>query len=195
MQFGVDHIGHFLLANLLMSRVLAAPPGARIINVSSTAMRFSVPMNESRHDDKDSYTELIGYAQAKGANILFTKSLARRLASHSMQSFALHPGGIDTAMAAAVSDEARAHSLKARQDAAAKEGKEVVVPNKKTVDQGCATTLVAALDPGIATYSGEFLEDCRISKRTLPTHLVSVEEAEALWKLSEEIVGERFSWT
>lgn len=194
MQFGVDHIGHFLLTNLLIPKVLAAPPGARIINVSSAAMRFSVPMKESRHNDRDNYTELIGYAQAKGANVLFTKSLARKLAPHSMQSFSLHPGGIDTAMTAAVSDEARAYYMKAKQDATAKEGKEVVVPKKKTVEEGCATTLAAALDPSIATRPGEFLEDCCISKRVLPEHLVDEEEADELWKLSEQIVGERFLW-
>jgi NAD(P)-dependent dehydrogenase (short-subunit alcohol dehydrogenase family) len=194
LQFGVDHIGHFLLTNLLMSRFLAAPPGARIINISSSAMRFSVPMKDSRHAEKDSYTELIGYAQAKGANVLFTKSLARRLGPHSMQSFSLHPGGIDTGMTAAVSEEARTQSLKARQDTAAKEGKEVIVPKRKTLEQGCATTLVAVLDPNIAIHSGAFLENCKISQRVLPKHLDNEEEAEDLWKLSESIVGQTFPW-
>jgi NAD(P)-dependent dehydrogenase (short-subunit alcohol dehydrogenase family) len=195
LQFGVDHIGHFLLTNLLISKFLAAPPGARIINVSSSAMRFSVPMNEYRLADKDNYTELNGYAQAKGANVIFTKSLAKRLALHMMQSFSIHPGGIDTGMKAAVSKEALAQSLKAREEAATKEGTKVSRPKRKTLEQGCATTLVAALDPSIATRSGEFLEDCNISQRILPRHLVDEEEAENLWKLSEKIVGEAFSWS
>jgi len=194
LQFGVDHIGHFLLTNLLIHKILAAKPGARIINVSSSAMRFSTPISQFEFSDGNSYTELAGYAQAKAANILFTKSLAKRLAPHRMQSFSLHPGGIDTGMSAAVSKEAMEHNLKLRQEAAAKEGKEYQRPKRKTLEQGCATTILAALDPSIATHSGEFLEDCNISQRVLPNHLLDPEQAEWLWAFSEQLVSEKFNW-
>jgi NAD(P)-dependent dehydrogenase (short-subunit alcohol dehydrogenase family) len=192
-QFGVDHVGHFLLTNLLMPKILAAKSGARVVNVSSSAHRYSTPLSaDYSFEDGATYTELKGYAQAKAANILFTRSLARRLKRHDMQSFTLHPGGINTGMSSQVSQEALAKALQARKEAAAKEGREFKQREKKTLEQGCATTLVAALDPSIVEQSGAYLEDGNISQTVLPGHVLDDEEAEKLWKLSEKLVCEEF---
>jgi NAD(P)-dependent dehydrogenase (short-subunit alcohol dehydrogenase family) len=196
-QFGVNHIGHFLLTNLLAPKILAAKPGARIVNVSSSAHRYSTTLSASDYNFSDgtTYTELKGYAQAKAANILFTQSLAKELKKFDNQSFTLHPGGIDTGMSAQVSQEALAKALQERKEAAAKAGREYKRPARKTLEQGCATTLVAALDPSIAGHSGAYLEDGNISQTVLPVHVLDEEEAEKLWKLSEKLVGQEFEWT
>jgi len=194
-QFAIDHIGHFLLTNLLIPKILAARPGARIVNVSSSAHRYSTThLRDYNFSDGETYTELAGYAQAKAANIIFTKSLAKGLKAHDMQSFSLHPGGIDTGMKAQVSEEALAKALQRRKEEAAKESKEYTRPTRKTIEQGCATTLVAALDPSIADQSGAYLEDGNVSQKVLPDHITDAEEAERLWTLSEDLVGERFDW-
>lgn len=60
----------------------------------------------------------------------------------------------------------------------------------KTVHQGCATGLVAALDPDMAVHSGKYLEDCQVGKPY--AYAASPEKARELWALSEKLVGHLF---
>lgn len=97
-QFGINHIGHFLLTNLLMPSILAAASeGARIVNLSSSGWG----LGEVRFDDynfnsgKD-WNKWTAYGQSKTANVLFTVELARRLKDRDVQAFSLHPGLIFT---------------------------------------------------------------------------------------------------
>ena len=66
---------------------------------------------------------------------------------------------------------------------------------RKTVDQGCATTLVAALDPRIEVSNGGYLEDGKIVEDGLVRLIDKDEEADRLWQLSERLVGESFDWS
>jgi NAD(P)-dependent dehydrogenase (short-subunit alcohol dehydrogenase family) len=92
-QFGTNHIGHFLLTNLLMGKILAAAPGARIVNVSSSAHQPGVIRFEDwNFSDGKAYNPWEGYAQSKMANILFTESLAEKLGPKGVFSYSLHPG-------------------------------------------------------------------------------------------------------
>ena len=194
-QFGTNHIGHFLLTNLLLPKILSAKPGARIVNVSSSAHRYATHLFEDYNfSDGATYSEKEGYIQSKAANVLFTISLAGELEAHGIQSFSLHPGGIATGLSAAVSKEAMEDHVKKRMEQAAREGKVYTRPKKKTTQQGCSTTLVAALDPSIAGQSGAYLEDCVITERPLSALVTDMNNAEELWKLSEELVGQRFDW-
>ncbi|MEU6357610.1 oxidoreductase [Streptomyces sp. NPDC047072] len=96
-QFGVNHLGHFALTGLLLPRVLAAPPGARIVSVSSLAHALATiditDLNSERR-----YHRWIAYARSKTANLLFVHELARRLAAHGSDvvAAAAHPGYADT---------------------------------------------------------------------------------------------------
>ena len=95
MQFGVNHLGHFLLTHLLLDRLKEAP-AARIINVSSVAHSF---VNGITFDDLNSekaYTVHSAYFRSKLANILFTRSLAKRLIGTSVTANSLHPGSVRT---------------------------------------------------------------------------------------------------
>ena len=96
MQFGTNHLGHFLLTNLLLDRIKEAP-SARIVNVSSIAYRFGT-MNIDNLNSERSYSPIGAYGQAKLANILFTRGLAKCLRGTNVTTNALHPGGIRTGL-------------------------------------------------------------------------------------------------
>jgi NAD(P)-dependent dehydrogenase (short-subunit alcohol dehydrogenase family) len=94
MQIGVNHLGHFLLTNLLLDRIKQAP-SARIINVSSMGHY----MGKLDFDDLNlerSYSHLAAYGNSKLANILFTRSLAKCLQGTRVTANVLHPGAINT---------------------------------------------------------------------------------------------------
>jgi NAD(P)-dependent dehydrogenase (short-subunit alcohol dehydrogenase family) len=91
-QFGANHIGHFLLANLLMPKLLAAP-APRIVSVASDGHRFGgVRFSDVNFRGGEEYEQWEAYGQSKTANILFAKALAQRLGGRGVRSFSLHPG-------------------------------------------------------------------------------------------------------
>ena len=94
LQFGVNHLGHFLLTNLLLERLKAAP-AARVINVSSRAHHGGVINFEDLQSER-SYSPYKAYAQSKLANILFTRALSKRLEESNMTTYSLHPGVVQT---------------------------------------------------------------------------------------------------
>jgi NAD(P)-dependent dehydrogenase (short-subunit alcohol dehydrogenase family) len=190
-QFATNHLGHFLLTNLLKPTILAAESGARIVSVSSSAHRHR---EHARFEDYSfsngkTYSAWEGYMQSKLANVLFSVSLVEKLAHHQVQSFSLHPGPIDSGMQAHVPKDAIANALRQRREEAEREGREIKRAKRKTIQQGCATALVAALDPSIAGLSGNYLEDGNVMENN---YAIDNENAERLWILSEELVGQKF---
>lgn len=97
-QFGANHVGHFLLTNLLMPAIVAAASeGARIVNLSSMGWSLGeVRFDDYNFNDGKDYDKWSGYGQSKSANILFTVELAKRLKSKGVHAFAVHPGVIIT---------------------------------------------------------------------------------------------------
>merc|ERR1719232_1478645 len=96
MQFGTNHLGHFLLTNLLMPQLKKAAPGARIVNVSSLAHTNGQMNWEDINYDNTPYDRFKSYSQSKLANVLFTKELARKGEGSGVNAYALHPGVIKT---------------------------------------------------------------------------------------------------
>ena len=94
MQFGVNHLGHFLLTNLLLERLKEAP-SARIVVVSSIAHRFGKIRFHDLNAEK-SYNKFRAYYQSKLANVLFTRFLAKCLEGTNVTVNALHPGFVRT---------------------------------------------------------------------------------------------------
>ncbi|KAJ5628553.1 Short-chain dehydrogenase [Penicillium lividum] len=161
-QFGTNHVGHFLFTNLLMAQLKnaakASEPGStRVINVTSAGHRLSpirfhdynfegkeVPQDERPPDGLPAmfnptaagYNGWLAYGQSKAANILFTVYLNQHLASAGIVSYSVHPGSIWTGLSRSL-DETNSETM-------AKTSK-----SWKTADQGAATMLVAALDPGL----------------------------------------------
>lgn len=94
-QFGANHIGHFLLTSLLMPKIEAAGPGARIVNLSSSGHQLGeVRLDDYNFNNGKAYDPWAAYGQSKTANILFSVSLAEKLASRGILAFAVHPGSI-----------------------------------------------------------------------------------------------------
>lgn len=94
-QFAANHIGHFLLTSLLMPKLEAAGNGARIVNLSSSGHQLGeVRLDDYNFDGGKAYDPWAAYGQSKTANILFTVSLAEKLASRGILAFAVHPGSI-----------------------------------------------------------------------------------------------------
>jgi len=92
--FAVNHLGYFLLTNLLLDLLVKSAP-ARIVTVASVAHRRGTLDFEDLGFERG-YSLLRAYSRSKLANVLFTAELARRLAGTGVTSNSLHPGSVDT---------------------------------------------------------------------------------------------------
>ncbi len=102
MQFGINHLGHFLLTALLIDKLKASAP-ARIVNVSSSAHEQVLGRKAAIHFDdlnyeRRRYDGWEAYTQSKLANLLHARELARRLAGTGVTCVSLHPGWVRTSL-------------------------------------------------------------------------------------------------
>ncbi|MDF4248813.1 SDR family NAD(P)-dependent oxidoreductase [Streptomyces sp. WMMB303] len=155
MQFATNHLGHFALAaGLHGALALGASDraGSRIVAVSSTAhMRSGVDFDDL-HFEHRGYDPQIAYAQSKTANSLFAVEATRRWAADGIVANAVNPGGVSTGLQRNFTPEQR-QSL----DAAEAAG----VFTYKTVEQGAATSIVAAAWPPFGHSGGHYLDDAQ----------------------------------
>ncbi|MBL4754798.1 MAG: SDR family oxidoreductase [Flavobacteriales bacterium] len=170
MQFAVNHLAHFLLTNLLLPEIKAAPQG-RIIHVSSGFhYRGKIHFNDL---SLKRYDGLVAYTQSKLANVLFSAELARRLKGTKVTSNSLHPGRIGTNMG-----DKHAHGFYGWIW-------NVIKPFLNTPEKGALTSLYLASSPDIATVSGKYFAYCELKE---PSSASKNEEiAKKLWKISEEM--------
>ncbi|KAG0649771.1 Short-chain dehydrogenase TIC chloroplastic [Hyphodiscus hymeniophilus] len=200
MQFATNYVGHFLLTNLLVGKLLkgGGREGVRVVNVSSSAHGSGViRWDDVNFEDGKVYQPWEAYGQSKSALILFSHALATRLKKHGGFSFSLHPGSISSGLQVHMmaADKALLEDGMARAAAAEKAmGREWKMPAKKTMQQGCSTTLIAALDPSIEKDNGAYLDNGDIAANSPPDYLSLLESEHRLWKLSEELVGEKLDW-
>lgn len=94
MQIGVNHLGHFLLTDLLLPQLLATSR-PRVITVASLMHHLGAIDFDSFRGEKP-YGPLKAYAQSKLANVLFTRELARRHQGDGLTAYSLHPGPVGT---------------------------------------------------------------------------------------------------
>ncbi|XP_077406220.1 retinol dehydrogenase 13-like isoform X3 [Vanacampus margaritifer] len=95
MQFGVNHLGHFLLTNLLLDRLKESAP-SRVINLTSLAYVVGKMDFEDLNWEKKKFDTKQAYCQSKLANVLFTRELAKRLQGTGVTVNAVHPGVVST---------------------------------------------------------------------------------------------------
>jgi len=194
LQFATNHLGHFALATGLHDALAlgaAERQGARIVSLSSTAhMRSDIDFDDL-HFDRRSYDPQIAYAQSKTANSLFAVEATRRWASEGIVTNAVNPGGVATGLQRNFTPQQR-KSL----DAAEAAG----VFTYRSVEQGAATSVVAAVAPQFAQTGGHYLDDAReaytvANDADLAQHPHGVKEwaldpaaAKRLWTISTDLL-------
>ena len=155
LQFATNHLGHFALAVGLhphLAAAAAARGGSRIVALSSAAhMRAPVDFDDI-HFHRRAYDPQIAYAQSKTANSLVAVEATRRWQADGIVANVVNPGGVATGLQRNFSDAQR-ESLAAAEAAG--------IFTYKTIEQGAATTLVAAVAPEFDGVGGRYLDDCR----------------------------------
>jgi len=188
-NFGSNHIGHFLFTNLVMPSLLAAP-APRVVSVSSDGHRLSgIRFDDPGFRGGDVYEQWAAYGQSKTANILFARSLATKLGPRGLKAYSLHPG---VTFGTSLAPEFKEEDLEALKEMDRGIGwdREFDV---KTLDECAATHVVAAFDARLEGYNGVYLENGNVSDDVQATATRQGDD-ERLWKLSEELVGEKFAY-
>jgi NAD(P)-dependent dehydrogenase (short-subunit alcohol dehydrogenase family) len=197
-QFGTNHLGHFVLVNRIASLI---PTGGRLINVSSAGHRYSNIDLADPNFERTPYDPYIAYGRSKTANILFTVAFDRRHRDRGVRAAAVHPGGIHTELGRYQDPGRIEKAIEQINQQRAAQGKDPF--RWKTVPQGAATSVWAAVVAPADEVGGRYCEDCHVSDIVPDNLSVGVNEgvrayafdpnkAEALWKKSEELVGESF---
>ncbi|XP_073693217.1 retinol dehydrogenase 11-like [Garra rufa] len=176
MQFGVNHLGHFLLTNLLLDLLKKSTP-SRIVNVSSLAHEKGKIHFDDINLEKN-YDPVISYRQSKLANVLFSRELAVRLKGTGVTTYALHPGVIHTELGRHIFPSMPLWK------------RLLFMPLfllLKTPWQGAQTTIYCAVDESLQNASGLYYSDCAL-KEAAPQGRDDA-AGHRLWDLSASMVG------
>jgi NAD(P)-dependent dehydrogenase (short-subunit alcohol dehydrogenase family) len=197
MQFGTNHLGHFVFTNRIASLLRE---GARVVELSSAGHRFANVDLDDPNFVHTTYDPWIAYGRSKTANALFAVAFDRRHRDRGVRATAVHPGGIQTELARHLS-EADLAALVERLSA------DLIAKGRppfrfKTVPQGAATSVWAGVAAAADAVGGSYCEDCHVAEVTeaevdmmsggVRPYALDPMRAEALWAKSEELVGERF---
>ncbi|KAF7365612.1 Short-chain dehydrogenase/reductase family protein [Mycena venus] len=191
-QVATDHISPFLLTKLLAPKILAARSEQytpRVVFVSSVGHGLGTGVNFDTlgKPDPASYVAMDAYYQAKAANVLSAIELSKR-SKGQINVYSLHPGAIFTNITQKGDAIAGLQSLGYLDS----DGQPSSNKDFKTMAQGAATTVTAALDPRLNDSPGAYLEDCNVANDIVAPHCSDPANAEKLWTLTEQIVGESF---
>jgi NAD(P)-dependent dehydrogenase (short-subunit alcohol dehydrogenase family) len=195
-QFSANHLGHFQLTCRLWPALVRAN-GARVIALSSYGhRRAGIDFHDVNFEHRE-YEPWVAYGQAKTANALFAVALDSIGQRQNVRAFSVHPGGI-------ISTDLTRHMSQAQLEATGyidRDGKPIIDPenNKKTPQQGAATTVWCATNPQLDGMGGVYCADCDIAL------LLPSDESDAmhgvrpratnpiaagrLWQLSEQLTG------
>jgi len=190
-QFGTNHLGHFVLINRLVPLL---GPGSRVVCLSSLAHHYSDIDLSDPNFERTAYNDFIAYGRSKTANALFAVAFDRRHRQEGIRAASVHPGSIATELSRHMSAEVLSHYPRPKTDA------EAVAVGYKTVPQGAATSVWAAVFAEAGIVGGRYCEDCHVAdldpdpkaRNGVAPYALDPDRAEALWALSEKMVGERF---
>jgi len=198
-QFGTNHLGHFVLVNRIASLIR---DGGRLINLSSAGHRYSnVDLNDPNFE-RTPYEPFVAYGRSKTANILFAVAFDNRQRDRGVRAAAVHPGGIKTELGRYVEPGRMEKVVNEINQQLAAQGKGPF--QWKSIPQGAATSVWAAVVGPADEIGARYCENCHVGK-TVPDdatitavsegvrgYALDAKTAEALWKKSEELVGESF---
>ena len=174
--FAINHLGPFLLTNLLLERMVASQP-SRVVNVASTAhnaARKGIPFDDLQSTKR--YRGMRVYGQSKLANILFTLELARRYEGRGLTANSLHPGTVRTGYGS----DGDARGLLGF-------GIKIASPFFLSAAKGARTSIYLASSAEVEGVSGEYFVKCK--PRQPRRWAQDPEAARRLWQVSEELVG------
>lgn len=198
-QFGTNHLGHFVFVNRIAKLIR---DGGRLVNLSSSGHRFSNVDLEDPGFEHTPYEPFVAYGRSKSANILFAVAFDARHRARGVRATAVHPGGIQTELGRYMPPEALQNMVAQINQQLAAEGKGPF--EFKTVPQGSATSVWAAVVAQADEVGGKYCENCHVStivpdetplgmlNEGVRSYALDPKNAEALWKKSEELVGETF---
>lgn len=196
MQFGTNHLGHFVLTAQLMPLIEAgagAPGSGRIVNLSSRGHHFAPVDFDDPHFEAREYDTWISYGQSKTANVLFSVGLEARFGDKGIHALAVHPGGIQTNLGRHMTEDMTAALMD--RITTSDSGFEW-----KTIPQGAATQIWAATAPDLEGKGALYCEDCHVaeidddsSTGGVRSYAIDPAAADALWSLSETLTGETFT--
>ncbi|KAH6867796.1 hypothetical protein B0T10DRAFT_541805 [Thelonectria olida] len=193
LQFGTNHLSHFLFFELLKPALLAAVTPefhSRVVIVASSAHTNSgINTSDNYSFQKGGYDPWLAYGQSKTANIYMANELERRYGSQGIHATSLHPGGIMTPLARHL-PEGQAESIA---------GSETMRNLVKNTEQGAATTVWAAIGKQWAYTGGKYLGDCAEAEPSadeslefgsgFAKHAYNPDSERRLWEDSLKLVG------
>jgi NAD(P)-dependent dehydrogenase (short-subunit alcohol dehydrogenase family) len=198
-QFGTNHLGHFVFVNKIAPLIRA---GGRVINLASSGHRFANIDLEDPGFEKTTYEPFVAYGRSKTANILFSVAFDLRHRDRGIRAAAVHPGGIKTELGRHMDPAQFQVLVDSINKQLASEGKGPF--EFKTVPQGAATSVWAAVVASADEIGARYCENCHVSavvpddraitpiSEGVRGYALDPKAAEALWKKSEELVGEKF---
>lgn len=170
-QFGINHLGHFLLTNLLIPLM---PEGSRIVVVASGAHKAG----KIHFDDinlNHGYNVVKAYGQSKLANVLFTREMAKRLQTKKITVNCCHPGAVATNMGVS------------RDTGFGKTITGMLKPFFLTPAEGARTAVYLATSPEVVAITGEYFYRCKIAKSSKRSK--DMELAKRLYDVSAKMTG------
>ncbi|WNG33700.1 SDR family NAD(P)-dependent oxidoreductase [Archangium violaceum] len=198
LQFGTNHLGHFVLVNRIASLLRA---GSRVVSLSSSGHRYADVDLDDPHFERTHYEPFVAYGRSKTANILFAVELDRRLRERGVRATAVHPGAIKTELGRHLPDDSLSTFVERTNADLAAQGKQPFA--LKTIPQGAATSVWAGVVAEADEVGGRYCENCHVTTRVtldpldpssegVRPYALDLERATALWAKSEALVRERF---
>jgi NAD(P)-dependent dehydrogenase (short-subunit alcohol dehydrogenase family) len=174
--FAINHLGPFLLTELLTDRLVASAP-SRVVNVASTAHRSARRgLDFEDLQSRQRYKGMQVYGSSKLANILFTTELASRLSGRGVTANSVHPGTVATGYGR----DGDTRGFLAF-------GLKVIKPFVLTPERGARTSVYLASSEDVAGVTGKYFVKCKARK---PSAAAQDETAaRRLWAVSEQLVG------
>ena len=198
-QFGTNHLGHFVLVNRIAALIRT---GGRLVNLSSAGHRYSNVDLEDPNFEGTPYDPMVAYGRSKTANILFAAAFDQRHRTRGVRAAAVHPGAVQTELARHMQPSQLQKLIDGINQRLAAAGNGPF--QWKTIPQGAATSVWAGVVAPADEIGGRYCANCQVgpivpddaditaASEGARAYALDPHNAEALWKKSEELVGESF---
>jgi NAD(P)-dependent dehydrogenase (short-subunit alcohol dehydrogenase family) len=200
--FQSNHLGHFVLTNVLLPYFNTTTNGTRIITVASTASNIVGPsgLDLSNLNGEISYSAWGSYGISKLANILFTRELQSRATTAKLDwltAITLHPGVVNTDLWRYIIGEERFNEMKNNNnnplfDLVAPLLSDVTQFFTKTPEQGASTQIYLAATENNNIVKGAYYDEMKV--QSLPSFATDNDKARLLWEASERLTGMKFDF-